>query len=432
MLKLNNIIYYMASIIPMMMMVPLLCNAASYSTPIRHGSFSPSTDSNMKRSATPVQGDYIQFIAEITLSGQPFVVQVDTGSSLLAVSSSSCGNCDPGPNSFLNLDIVTPISCQSKECAADNECNTSGVCAFTVQYGDNSNITGSIVSTLFGMAGLNSTAQVGAITSENPSNFEAPFADGIMGMMLSTDASTATAFSTLVAANDIPNIFSIYLDFTTGGELILGDITEQYGEITYTPLNYVANTPFYQVTISQMFIDDANLGFTENSFCNVIIDTGTTDLLFPQDTYQRIQRYFQSHYCNTEGICGSGNIFLGYGVGSDIRSELPTLKFNIQGDYTISVSPYSYMLVSKSNGRTVYYLGISYLPVTTTSKYCQTVFGYAGMRGSYIVYDGENQRLGFAGNGTVSSDAATTKTWMMSGHFFVLATIFVSILSLSV
>eukprot|EP01111_Echinosteliopsis_oligospora_P010390 TRINITY_DN3222_c3_g1_i1.p1 TRINITY_DN3222_c3_g1~~TRINITY_DN3222_c3_g1_i1.p1 ORF type:complete len:329 (+),score=106.50 TRINITY_DN3222_c3_g1_i1:468-1454(+) len=216
-------------------------------------------------------------------------------------------------------------------------------------------------------------------------------------------------FLSYVDSAGIADIFSIYLDYNGGGQLVLGGVDTQYyrGSITYVPLQ--TTLPYYIVSYSSMSIGNKKLSLSASDFGNVIVDTGTTDMLFPQSVFDAIKTSFQTNYCNVPAMCGSKTLFDGYGVSTDIRTMLPNITVVISDTYTMEISPYSYILPIYVGGSVHYYLGLGVTPSSVPGS-TACLLGYAAMRGHYLIYDRANSQMGFATLSSTSSSSSSTTT----------------------
>lgn len=280
----------------------------SYSSPL-HGSITP-------------MGEYY---VTLTFCGQPINVQIDTGSSTMAVPLKQCTNCRTGDN---RLDLSRGCSsgsglirCDSSSCGrstcskgcgacsvSTNSCcsaeDTSG-CAFQLLYADRSGVTGSLVRANVGVSTISTPLVFGGILKQ--SDFEAEQVDGIFGLAFKTLACNPSCVTplldTLVENGQVAHdIFSICTG-AQGGVLTMGgsNPTLYVGSLSYVPFSRTFQSLFYKVDIEHVSIGGVQVSLPALS--NGIVDSGTTLLVISETTYEALKKYFQTHYCHVPGLC---------------------------------------------------------------------------------------------------------------------------------
>ncbi|KAI0567223.1 aspartyl protease [Gracilaria domingensis] len=397
----------------------------------------------MKGGVVPVGEYYLTLL----FGGQPINVQIDTGSSTMAVPLLQCVNCHPDDHRF---DISSArgsaglISCESQtcrpnscramsqctKCSSTQACCSSVVpkaCGFFLAYADESGAAGALAEAMVGIGGITVPLAFGTILRET-NDFEAENVDGIFGMAYKALACNPTCvlplFDTLVASGKVDrDIFSICTG-TNGGTLVLGGSNPNLykGQLQYVPMVHQGIKLFYGVNIQGMNVNGERLILP--SFSKGIVDSGTTVLVVTTSTYGKLRSYFQSNFCNVPGLCpGKANgysrqsweadvvhqddidmvrrhgnstertiaetwFYPGYcaQLSDEYIAMLPTLTIVLDNDVTLELDPETYMLRC---------LGIS--PLDNLEQMGNNVIlGDTVLQKYYVEYDRENDRVGFA------------------------------------
>eukprot|EP01112_Ceratiomyxa_fruticulosa_P007728 TRINITY_DN2001_c0_g1_i1.p1 TRINITY_DN2001_c0_g1~~TRINITY_DN2001_c0_g1_i1.p1 ORF type:complete len:466 (+),score=73.35 TRINITY_DN2001_c0_g1_i1:303-1700(+) len=346
-----------------------------------------------------LNGNLLQVECLVTIGNQQFSVQVDTGSTLLAVPDSSCTTCGNTPDPYLTSPQSDVLTCSDSRCSSLQQCQNFDSCGFKVSYIDGSSIQGNLVSETVSLGGFTTTALVGAVT-QSTSKFEAPVADGIIGFAYNNQDLTCAPtcvpplFDSLVQTNNLDDIFAIYLDYSGGGSLTLGGIDSSLfrGNIFYTN---VINRSYYIVNLNSLLVGGTSVVSGSSSFGAAIIDSGTSLTILPVSVYNSFKEYFQRHYSSLPLVTGQDTIWDGSNncfVDQSITLQYPNIEFVFDG-VTVSMPPQNYFVqtIATDNVTPIWCLGLA--PGTDNS---QTIFGDTFMRGLYIIFDREQNRIGFA------------------------------------
>lgn len=408
--------------------------------------------------STPLHGSITrlgEYFVTLTFGGQRINVQLDTGSSTMAVPLRQCINCVKGDHR-LDLDSAVGragiISCSSRVCQPESCVQSCGACSktqaccsqhypkgcsFSLRYADRSGVNGVLVLAEVGISSLFTPLVFGAILEQD--SFEATEVDGIFGLAykyLACNPSCITPlFDTLVASGKVSrDVFSLCTG-REGGVLTLGGSvpTLYEGELSYVSMRNYSYMMFYMVGISGTSIGGKNVHLPH--FSNGIVDSGTTLLIVSQRTYDALRVYFQSNYCNVPGLCPQSDsreivphpyyphpssteedivssstkqsanreatwFTPGYCVALPEKylDLLPVISIHLRG-YTLDIGPRVYMIphyIQHGLTKKLYYcLGIA--PLAGLERLPNDVIiGDTVLQKYFVEYDRENNRLGFA------------------------------------
>jgi len=333
---------------------------------------------------------------------QGFRVQVDTGSSTLAVPGSQCSSCSEGPNNpFVSGLSATMqhVSCSiCTRCACDG-----GDPIFEVGYGDGSRIRGPFISDWVAIGGeprgapqsLSARTTFGLVSYAS-GNFENPNVDGILGVGFATlNDNIPTWIDELAASGQLAQkVFGMCLT-ENGGQWDLGYVnaSRASGTIRYT--NLIPPPPpaldgYYTVAISSITISGTALTVPLTSY-NKIVDSGTTLLVLPGPVYDALESRLQSlSLPGASSLLNGGNDVLCVFLNDAEIAQWPDISFHFPdragGDIAVSLSASQYLLA---------YQGQRCFGVVRTAMN-DVILGDVFMQGSYTVFDMTNRAVGFA------------------------------------
>ncbi|XP_061183759.1 beta-secretase 1-like [Saccostrea echinata] len=350
----------------------------------------------------PGQGYYLEM--DIGTPPQKINVLIDTGSSNFAIAASP----NPDIDIFFNRDNSTTYKL----------IGTSVYVPYT--QGNWRGTLGSDLVTLTSLPNVTVRANIAFITESkqffiNGSNWQ-----GILGLAYRSiarpDGSVTPFLDSLIDNSGISNIFSTQLcgvkfeqkidqDVELGGTITFGgvDPTLHSGPVYYTNIH---KQWYYEVVMVDVEVDGGsiNLDCKEYNFPKTIVDSGTTDLRLPMKVYtsviNHIKNYVQKSPSAPPVSLGfwNGDIDLCYKDGTIPYNIFPfvALEFaeNEHQSFKIIVAPQQYI---KSVGKKddsnpdeiCFKLGIA----NSTSG---TVIGAVIMEGFYVVFDRQNNRIGFS------------------------------------
>eukprot|EP01090_Pellita_catalonica_P001553 TRINITY_DN11312_c0_g1_i1.p1 TRINITY_DN11312_c0_g1~~TRINITY_DN11312_c0_g1_i1.p1 ORF type:complete len:385 (+),score=47.54 TRINITY_DN11312_c0_g1_i1:35-1156(+) len=354
-------------------------------------------------------------------------VLIDTGSSNTLIPVPRCSRCGIGPFFDPSKSTTnTPMGCKSAECEkcvpdgySQKQCvfgppacaKETNACGFGVTYGGGSSaLYGSYFEDILCMGTQCGRAQIGGVLDQyffegNYNSTQAFF--GILGLAYPFNACNPTCttpvYQSLSKETGTPNIVGMCLTGTQGGVMDLGFIDDKKfsGELQWAP---VRTKRWYDIELIDIKINDTSVGFrkfmfeTTNDVIGTFVDSGTSIILTSPATFNRITEIFQQKFASLPGVKGNNGFFKPGGVNPCITdsemngkaNQFPHLHFVVVGDkgqnITLSTSPQQYLMHVDGS----YCLGIA----GTTGV--GNVLGDVFMESYYIVFDREQDRLGFA------------------------------------
>lgn len=356
-----------------------------------------------------------EYFSVIEIGGKKIRVQVDTGSSTLAVPMRGCGSCIKKANRYALEESAQAraVGCSSGLCAADR-CTTSCAvcsergaccsaerpehCGFSLRYADGSAASGSVVQDEVRWGSLRANVTFGGILRNSP-NFERPEVDGILGMAFRSLACNPSCFDppfdSFVKKGLVADVFSICMT-RTGGKLMLGgyDGRVSRGPVRYIPLAHAGAPRYYRVGLSgALRIGDEEVGMP--NFRTAIVDTGTTLIVTSTRTFATLKEHFQRRYCAVAELCGSDSWFqsgMCVSLSDEDLRRLPDLTVTVGGSLELVLRASDYMLSYSRGGKTYRCVGI----MGMDGLGGMVVLGNTLMQRYVTVYDRRNGRMGFA------------------------------------
>jgi hypothetical protein len=267
---------------------------------------------------------------------------------------------------------------------------------------DNSGANGTLYQDVVTVNELTTVSYFGSMNTASE-GFNDENDDGIIGFAYAIlSDNVPTYMDALVQTENISDIFSMCLGIQNG-ILVIGGVDTNYftDPIQWTPITtqtyYIVNMP--SISINGMNMDTTNFG-------DVIVDSGSTGMLVPNDLYNQMLSAFTSTCGTSDSVfCGSESLLNATGgncLQLDISqtTNLPSIDFTFQGTdspFTVSIEAKDYLTVSTRDGTLCASLGI----YTTDSG---ILLGDTFMKAFYTVFDRENSRIGFAQDNLCGSD----------------------------
>ena len=346
----------------------------------------------------PYAMDYVVSVTVEQADGsrEDFSCIMDTGSSNLGISTSSCTECGEGVG---ESDLSIPYD--------ESEC-------IEVLYGDSTEDSTywsgyETISTTVGFSAKDSksvdlmtTTTFAAIT--NASTGDKEFFDGgytgILGLAYSgiaesyydcdsgTKNEEAIPIVDALKANDVidDDIFSISF-CGESAELAVGslDTSTFTGSMQYTPSQKTFGEyyGYYLAEIEDWEIDGESLGVSSsefNTYGGAVVDSGTTELILPVTAYvamaktilNKVSWLDSSFFSDEECVTSSG------------VDSMPDMTIKMSGDVSLTVPAKNYLMLYDD----CYYWGVS--------ASSMTIIGNVAMQGLTVAFDRENSQIGFA------------------------------------
>lgn len=338
------------------------------------------------------------YAADFTIDAQKFQLVIDTGSSNLAVAASTCTSCKVTPEYVPGASAVD----------AHAQINASfGIGSWTGEaYDDRVTLDALGLSVPMRFTAIQTQNQF--FTTQGCSLGTAPFApQGVAGLGPADLAATPTAaFMTQAAQSGaIPNVVAVELCSLGGGQMWLGGYDAKAaavsGPVVYTP---ISATGYYRVTLSDAQIAGSSLGYGPADFGRTLVDTGSSSLGLPPPAFTAFTVAIQNNAAFTSafpmapsGWLMGNQCFPSTLTRAQLDAQLPVLALVLPdvtgGSITVSLKPSeSYLTPSNVNGTMYYCSGV----IESTQTPTTTLIGAAAMSGHLVVFDGANNRIGFA------------------------------------
>ncbi len=326
------------------------------------------------------------YTAQMSVGDQVFTVEVDTGSGPLGVGLTGCTSCRssnlyvPGAGA-MDLDA-----------------------SITYNYASGS-WTGEVYRDRVALPGVPSVViDFGAIESQG---ILLPGVDGILGLGpddLLAPHTTSYLDAAIAAGEQAEMAFRLCSD---GGDMWLGgfDPSAAATTVAYTPLLPPTEpaAPYYDVQIAGMALGNSDLGFTAQSFGDVVIDTGSGNTLLPDavlsafasalDADPAYQQLFPGQPLTVNGCISAGTV-----TPDAVDAMLPPLRLTFPSasgaPFAVAVSPMqSYMNAVALATGSLYCLSMG---SSQASNVPTALLGEDFLHGMLTVFDIGNAQVGFA------------------------------------
>ena len=340
--------------------------------------------------ASPDGADYL-YTAQVTIGDQVFAMDIDTGSTTLAVAGTSCTTGCTG---------VSPLYTPSASATPTG--NTS-----SAMYADGSGWQGLVFSDTVGLGNGSPTVSpdLAEITHATGSFFDASNDhQGILGLGPPELAAPNTSgYIPAVVGAGLDNIFAFDLCDNTGanaGTMWLGG-DGSATSAQYTPLVPIdSNNPFYAINVNALSLGGTSIVTNASSIFNQpVLDTGTSLFYVPTSVYASFKTALMAS-AGFKALFGS-NTFSSDCVtdasvtDAQVESGLPHIMISLpnvtsgQADVTIEASALDTYLYNAGAGQYC-------LAIQDGGAIDASTFGDAFMQAFHIVIDVTGGRVGFA------------------------------------
>jgi hypothetical protein len=331
--------------------------------------------------------DSFVYEAELTIGDQTFAMDIDTGSTTVAVASSTCRSCTGISPEY------TPTTGIDQDVAASS------------MYQDQSGWSGEVYSDTAGLE--HGTPEVSlrfAAITQQTEFFEGNSYQGILGLDTPINAEPDTnAYLTLVQAKGVGAVTSFELCNTSGTMWLGGyDAAAASAAPTYTPmLAFTDSNPFYSLNIDDLKVGGTSVGFaTAADFEEPIVDTGTSLFYLPDNIFDAtlaainaasgMQSLFAGQQLAAEGCVTAAGV-----TSAMVDAQLPALSIDVPStttgapDSTITVSASRSYLYDNGNGQFC-------LAIDNGGTENASTLGLTFLRAFVTILDNGSGRIGFA------------------------------------
>ncbi|MQM05160.1 hypothetical protein Taro_037966 [Colocasia esculenta] len=327
---------------------------------------------------------------------QEFALIVDSGSTVTYVPCSTCEQCGNHQDPRFQPDLSStyrPVKCND-DCTCDNEKNQ---CTYERQYAEMSSSSGVLGDDLISFGKESAVkphrAVFGCENIETGDLFS-QHADGIMGL----GRGQLSIMDQLVDKGVISDSFSLCyggMDIG-GGAMVLGGIPPP-PEMVFSHSDPV-RSPYYNIELKAIHISGKPLQLNPRVFDSkhgTVLDSGTTYAYLPEAAFVAFRdaitrqlhslKQIRGPDPNYKDICFSG---AGSNV-SELSKTFPEVDMVFNNGQKLTLSPENYLFRhSKVHG--AYCLG-----VFQNGRDPTTLLGGIIVRNTLVMYDRENQRIGF-------------------------------------
>mmetsp|Transcript_5726 Transcript_5726/g.17045 ORF Transcript_5726/g.17045 Transcript_5726/m.17045 type:complete len:553 (-) Transcript_5726:114-1772(-) len=359
-----------------------------------------------------------EYFTRIKIGSQTFRVQVDTGSSTLAIPLAQCRSClngdlryaiDKSPSGIAEFVSCDSNACGEKTCRAGcTRCHAGKCCAeddptkcgFYLRYGDGSGAQGSLMYDVIEWGGLSVKGYFGGVLRDSR-DFEQQGVDGILGLAYPSLGCAPTCvspvFDLMVDEKLVKDVFGICM-YENGGIMTLGGYDENTmrSEMIWVPMMLSFPPTFYTVSLPEyMVIGGRNVQLP--NFRSAIVDSGTTLLVVSTRTFIGMLDHLQSYYCHIPGICSPNSWFRPVACVKMQEEGLllmPDFEFQVgRRRSKLVLRPQDYMIPFKVGGQVYRCVGIG---ISDGISEVDVILGNTLNMRYVTVYDRHNNRMGFA------------------------------------
>jgi len=362
-----------------------------------------------------------EYYAEVQLGGQTVRVQIDTGSTTLAVPMEECETCRHGDMRYSLAkstgSVGRPVPCDGDECTPRScnpflcgKCSSTDACCskinkencgFHLSFGDGSGASGELVLDNLTW-GNNITFPVvfGGILKDSP-DFERSTVDGILGMawpkLACNPSCVEPTFDAMVRHLKIDDVFSMCIT-GTGGKLVLGghDTTMAKADPVWVPMALGSPPSYYPFKVTgPLRIGDRDADELPRLHKG-IMDSGTTLIVFSQHYWKKFVAHMQKYYCDDlPGLCEKKSWFRPahcVRISDEELDKLPTLRFPLENDFVIELTSREYMVDYPSKSSRC----VGFMALDSMSGGIDWIGGNVVMEKYITIYDRKAKKLGFA------------------------------------
>ena len=349
--------------------------------------------------AIPLAGRLNKITAQVTIGGtQTFALQLDTGSTTLAVAASTCATCAAG--------AVSPLYAPGSG-AVDQQQGAS------MTYGDSqanaSGWSGEIYEDSVVIDGFSQTVPLDlvAITTQTDFFISGAFPyEGILGLGPSGGLvdGTTSYLDQIVAHAGADDVFAIHV-CPGVGHLWLGGYDPSFSETppVFTPM--IGDPYYYIVNVSEVQVNGTSLGLPQSVYGSAMLDTGGAGIWLPDVAYAAVvaaigqSSAFVQEFGDAETFFANAKSFTTTRTKAELDAALPPLTFAFGSNPTVTLqmpATESYLWPYVYKGVNRYLPALAVIDSWFTDQGYQYYLGPAFLTGKVTVHDRRNQRVGFA------------------------------------
>ncbi|XVF56692.1 hypothetical protein PTKIN_Ptkin06aG0141100 [Pterospermum kingtungense] len=302
-------------------------------------------------------GEYLMNIS-IGTPAFDIVAIADTGSDLIWTQCKPCSQCFKHDNPLFdpsNSSTYKKISCTASQCdgiGGGNSCSSSNYCQYSVTYGDQSYSRGDIAADTITLPSTTGRpvalpkAVIGCGHSSDGTFNEKT--SGIIGL----GGGDVSLISQLGSSIDGKFSYCLLPISETGksSKMNFGSNAIVSGSgVVSTPMTKKSPDTFYYLTLEAVSVGSKRIPFTSSSFGtgdgNIIIDSGTTLTIVPEDFYSELESAVSSQITATR-VEGPQGLSLCYEAQNDFA--VPDITMHFTGA-DVKLKPLNtFVLVSES------------------------------------------------------------------------------------
>ncbi|PON36818.1 Aspartic peptidase [Parasponia andersonii] len=346
---------------------------------------------------------------------RPYFLDMDTGSDLTWIQCDApCSSCAKGANSLYKPNrgnIVPPKDSLCTEIQRNQKtghCETCEQCDYEIRYADSSSSLGVLAKDE-----LRLTMKNGSLT-----NVDVVFGcaydqqglllntlvktDGILGLSKAKVSLPSQLASKGIIKNVVGHCFSI--DIGGGGYMFLGDDFVPHWGMSWMPMLDTPSMDYYHSQIVRVNYGNMqlNLGAWSSRVGQVVFDSGSSYTYFTKEAYTDLVTSLEEVYAAglvqdssdpTLPICWKAK--MPFRSVADVKQFFKTITLQFGSKWWIvstrlRIPPEGYLIIN-SKGNVC--LGI--LDGSKVHDGSTTILGDISLRGHLVVYDNENQKIGW-------------------------------------
>ncbi|KAM6568382.1 hypothetical protein CsatB_016367 [Cannabis sativa] len=352
---------------------------------------------------------------------RPYFLDMDTGSDLTWIQCDApCSSCAKGPNPLYKPTRDNILPSKDSLCTEiqinqkTGQCETCQQCDYEIQYADSSSSLGVLAKD-----DLHLTMKNGSLTNVNIV-FGCGYdqqgillnslakTDGILGLSRAKVSLSSQLASKGVIKNVVGHCLSI--DAGGGGYMFLGEDYVPHWGMSWIPMLDTPSVDFYHSEIVRINYGNRQLklGSWSSRAEQVVFDSGSSYTYFSKEPYSdlvasledlSVVGLVQDFSDPSLPICWQAKMPLR--SVADVKQFFKTITLQFGSSWWIvstrlRIPPEGYLIIS-SKGNVC--LGI--LDGSKVHDGSSTILGDISMRGHLVVYDNENQKIGWTNSGCV-------------------------------